>query len=366
MPPESSQSPARSRPKLLVLELWGLGDLTLATTLLQAAAERYEVTVVGKAHARALLGPSFPEVEFIPYDAPWTAYRGKYWMWKWRWDHLFSLLAQLRRRRFDAAVSVRSDPRDHLLMRIVSARERYGFPVRGSEALLTHSLARSRPKQHRVEDWREIGRGLGLSGIDTAAPRLDHAQYRSSRVDELLAGLRKPLVCLHAGARIPVRRWPEKNFAYVIEQMRREYDFHLAVIPDPDGYGQGLSPLVDSMLTSLEVPDMVDVLGRADLVLCNDSGPGHIAAACGRPTFVVFGPGDPDCFRPWGETHHLVIEDICKWRPCYDYCKFPEPYCMTKLLPEIEWPKMRAHLEALITRGVLPRALRREEGPVHS
>ena len=346
--------PSSPRPKLLVFELWGLGDLTFSTPVLRAAVERYDVTVVGKAHARPLLEPTFPQIRFLSYDAPWTAYRDKYRLWKWHWGELLALIGQLRRERFDAAISVRNDPRDHLVMWLVRAAESYGFPLKGSAAFLTHPLIRSQQKQHKVEDWRDFGRAVGLPGMDSAEPQLDHARYRASAVDELLCGVAKPLICLHPGARIVVRRWPEENFAAIVERMRRRYDFHLALIPDPDGYGLGLAPLADSVLPELSVDQLVDVLGRASLLLCNDSGPGHIAASCGRPAFVIFGPTDPEWFRPWGEQHHLVIRDICPWRPCFDYCKFSEPYCMTKLLPEQAWPEIREHLDGLIARGLVP------------
>lgn len=324
--------------------------------MLRAAVERYDVTLVGKKHALPLLGPTFPQIRFLPYEAPWSAYLDKYRLSRWNWRELLVLLARLRHERFDVAISVRNDPRDHLFLRLTGARERYGFPVRGSSAFLTHPLHRSRPKQHKVEDWRDLGRALGFPGMDSAEPALDHAAYRSPRIEALVAGLEKPLVCLHPGARIPVRRWPESYFAYVIERLRREFDFHLALIPDPDGYGQGLAHLADSVLPGLEVGELVDVLGRSEFLLCNDSGPGHIAASCGRPSIVIFGPTDPDWFRPWGGEHHLVIRDVCPWRPCFDYCKFAEPYCLTKLLPERAWPEVRAFVTKLLAR---------RDGPLH-
>jgi heptosyltransferase-2 len=166
-------------------------------------------------------------------------------------------------------------------------------------------------------------------------------------------------VCLHPGARIAVRRWPESYFRNIVERMRAQFDFHLALSPDPDGYGSGLAPLSDSLLPPLDVGELVDVLGRAELLICNDSGPGHIAASCGRPALVIFGPTDPDWFRPWGDRHHLVIRDICPWRPCFDYCKFTEPYCMTKLEPDRAWPEIREYLEGLVARGVVCRAFQR-------
>jgi ADP-heptose:LPS heptosyltransferase len=348
------------QPRLLVLELWGLGDLTFSTPMLRQAVEKFSVTLVGKAHARPLLAGTFPEIEFVAYDAPWSAYKDKYRLWRWNWRELMALIGQLRRHDFDAAVSVRNDPRDHLLLLLAGAKRRYAFPVRGSSAFLTDPLVHRNPKQHRVEDWREIGRALGFEGMDVLEPRLEHARYRSPRVDALLKKVDKPMVCLHPGARIPVRRWPEANFAYVVQQMRGDFDFHLALVPDPDGYGLNLAPLADTILPPLDVSELVDVLGRAELLLCNDSGPGHIASCCGRPAIVVFGPTDPDWFRPWGDIHHLVIRDICPWRPCFDYCKFPEPYCITMLKPDRAWPRIREHMDGLIERGVLPTALRKQ------
>jgi heptosyltransferase-2 len=343
----------RKAGKLLVLEFWGLGDLTFSTPLLQAASPEYEVTLVGKAHARPLLGPTFPQMRFVSYDAPWSAYRGKYDPRRWNWIELMMLILRLRRERFDAALSVRNDPRDHLLMRLVGAKRRYGFPRRGSQFLLTHPRRRTRLKQHKVEDWRDLGRALELPGMDTAQPRLEHAHYRTPLGEQVYAGIRKPVICLHPGARIAVRRWPEPYFETVIRELRQEFDFHLILVPDPDGYGSSLVPLADTVLRPLTIRELVDVLGRVDLLLCNDSGPGHLAASCGKPAIPIFGPTDPDWFRPWGDLHHLVIRDICPLRPCFDYCRFPEPYCLTKLKPQEASPEINAHIRNLIDRRAL-------------
>jgi ADP-heptose:LPS heptosyltransferase len=335
-----------------VLEFWGVGDLTFATPLLEAARARYEITLIGKAHAAALLQPTFPDVRFLSFDAPWSAYRNKYALWRWSWRELFGLLHQLAGEHFAAAVSVRPDPRDHVFMLLAGARTRYGFPRRGSQALLTHPVLRSRHKQHKVEDWRDLGHALGLAGMDNADPHLAHDQYRHPSVDQMLGGLEgKPVFCLHPGARIGVRRWPEAYFAFIVKKLREHFDFHLVLVPDPDGYGSTLGPLADTVLRPLTLPELVDVLGRVDLLLCNDSGPGHIAAACGRTVIPIFGPTDPNSFRPWGPQHHIVIRDICPWRSCFDYCKFAQPYCMTKLEPERAWPEIYGFV-----RGLFPRA----------
>jgi heptosyltransferase-2 len=334
-----------------------LGDLTFATPFLRAAQAQYDITLVGKEHAAQLLQPTFPAIQFISFEAPWSAYRGKYALWRWNWPELLSLFQRLRAERFTAAVSVRNDPRDHLFMLLAGARTRYGFPVKGSGAFLTHPLYRGSVRQHKVKDWSDLGRVLGLPKTEDGGPQLAHAQYRSPAVDAMFAGhTGKPIVCLHPGARIAVRRWPEPYFIYIVEKLRAHFDFHLVLVPSPEGCGPDLASRADLVLRPLTVPELVDVLGRGHVLLCNDSGPGHIAAACGRPVIPIFGPTDPDWFRPWGDQHHVVIRDICPWRPCFDYCKFAEPYCMTKLLPERVWPEIHQHLRCLLERGLLPAA----------
>ncbi len=345
--------------KILVLELWGIGDLTFATPLLRQALEAgEEVHVLAKDYARELLQPTFPEIRFFAVDMPWCRYRGKYRLWEWDWRELASLVWRLRRQHYDCAVSVRNDPRDHLLMRLIGARERYGFPKGGSRIFLTHGVSRSRPgKQHKVEDWRDLGAAMGLPGMKSAQPRLAPGAYATPRSQEPLRDRSRPLLCLHTGARIAVRRWPVAYFAKLVAAMRQEFDFRLLLIPDPDGYGETLAPLADEVVAGLSLTELADLLEHTDLLLCNDSGPAQIAAAFGKPTIPIFGPSEPEWFRPWGSMHKVVIRDFCPWRPCFDYCAFAEPYCMTQLLPERVWPEIREHVHSLIGQGLLPRAL---------
>ena len=353
--------------KILVLELWGLGDLTFLTLLLEGALKAGdEVHLIGKGHARALLEPTFPSVRFFSFDAGWTKFHNKYHFWEWNWRAFFALLWQLRKEYYDVAVSVRDDPRDHLLMTLIGARERYGFSQFGSGILLlTHPLESTHgPSQHKVEDWRDLGAALGFPGMASAQPRLCLPAYRSARIDAVLQGVEKPVVTLHTGARIAVRRWPADHFEEIIQRMRQVFDFHLILIPDLDGFGSQLAPLADTVLNDLTLTELVDVIGRSHLLLCNDSGPAHLAAACERPAIAMFGPTHNDWFRPWGPLHRIVLRDICPHRPCFDYCRFSEPYCLTKLLPAHVWPEIHGHVLKLIDQGVLPSDLLRNPSPV--
>ncbi len=331
------------RKKLLVVELWGIGDLVFATTLLRQAIRQYDVTLLAKPHARPLLEKTMPELQHVTWDAPWTAFTGKYRWWRWHWREILVLLANLRGRHFDAAVSVRDDPRDHVLMRMIGAPRRIGFPRPGVNRWLTERLRRLPGSQHKVEDWRMLAEKLGLEGAARATPALlaTRPENRGSI----------PRVCLHVGARIAVRRWPIASFTELIRRLRARFKFHLTLVPDPDGHGAELAPLADEFLPRLDLDQLVTLLAASDMLICNDSAPGHLAAAVGTPVLALFGPTDPVRYRPWGDAHRVVIRDLCPHRPCFDYCKFPEPYCLTRLTPDAIWPEVEAWFAAQISKG---------------
>jgi heptosyltransferase-2 len=341
IPPESQNASSVEisdrRPAMLVVELWGIGDLAMATPLLQAALARYEVTLLAKPHARALLARTYPQLKFIEWDAPWSAFTGKYRLWSWNWSALRRVLHEMRAGNFAIAVTGRrADPREHLLMLLARIPRRVGFPYRGTPGLLNDPINPGPTPRHIVEDWRALALHLDLDS--KLEPRLDGQLH--PRVD--VAAAARPVLCLHVGSRIPVRRWPEKYFADVIQRLRARFQFELILIADPDGYGLGLAPLADRTIETIGLDELVGVLSSAAMVLCNDSGPGHVAAACGGSVLAIFGPGDPNRCYPWGSRSGMIIRDLCPYRPCFDYCRFPEPYCLTKLTVDEVWPEIES------------------------
>jgi ADP-heptose:LPS heptosyltransferase len=62
------------KPKLLVVELWGLGDLVIATPFLQGASQKYRVTLLAKPYAVDVYRRFWPEVTVVPFIAPWTTF----------------------------------------------------------------------------------------------------------------------------------------------------------------------------------------------------------------------------------------------------------------------------------------------------
>lgn len=331
--------PNLPRPKLKVLlvELWGLGDAIFLTGVINNLINRdVEVTLLAKPATRALLEPSFSLVRWEEFDAPWTRFSGKYCLWRWPWLQIFGLLVRLRSQRFDIAASVRSDPRDHLLIWLCGTVRRVGMQAPCSNLFLTDELSIC-PREHRVETWSRINSSLWDHEYKILSPTLP-------RDPDCIARAERPIT-IHVGARIAVRRWPINHWKTLIAEIRKRTNLPIEVILDPDGFGSELAPLVNNIHCDLTLSELVTVINRANVFLANDSGPSHIAAALRIPVFAIFGPTEPNWFRPYGEKNHVAIRDICPHRPCFDYCKFSEPYCLTKLMPKEVWEELHLFLD---------------------
>ena len=198
------------RPKLLVVELWGLGDLVIATPFLQAASQRYAVTLLAKPYAVDLQKRFWAGVRVVPFVAPWTAFKQlhKYRLWAWPWREMLRLRNELAAEQFDFGLSARwRDPRDHVLLSLVRAKTRLGFPHLGSGINLARPLARPEPQAHHYESWRVMAQALGFEVPAREALVLPH-----SRPDgEIL---------VHTGAGQPVRVWPLERYRRLVAGLR--------------------------------------------------------------------------------------------------------------------------------------------------
>jgi ADP-heptose:LPS heptosyltransferase len=83
---------------------------------------------------------------------------------------------------------------------------------------------------------------------------------------------------------------------------------------------------------SFPLREFLAVLARCSFVVCNDSGPMHMAGVLGVPVVAIFGSTFPEWFCPPGENHRVVVRRDMPCRPCGDRCLLDEPYCL-RLIP---------------------------------
>lgn len=342
-----------------------MGDGVLSLPFVRAAREHFDVTVV----CSPLVAPLFRRVvgadHTIAWEPPWTGPTMSSRFFRWGRAGIRTLIRQLRG--LNPAVSVCSwaDPRTQLLMTLCGAPVRIGFPasmtnllashlswrrrqVRAGRAfaavaktilwrpLLTHSLSRANYRQHHIEDWCQIAGELGLAW-DTTPPWLPVGELDSAAPAPLCDSPReagRPVCVVHAGGRLPCKRWPYERFASVIEAVLTPQEIPVVLIQAPGDEAPVVSGPHQKVVATPALDDLINVIEHADLVLCNDSLAAHLGAALGKRVVTVFGTGSPDWFVAYGNRDLAVESDVCPDRPCMDHCTQSSYICLEAIAVE--------------------------------
>jgi heptosyltransferase-2 len=132
---------------------------------------------------------------------------------------------------------------------------------------------------------------------------------------------------IHTGAGQPVRVWPLEKYKNLASQLRRE-NFQVQIACDADQRGWWLRSGENNVATPATVKELIALIDSAGAFIGNDSGPGHLAAFCGVPTFTIFGPQLPEWFAPLHPAAEWIEGNACPYKPCSDYCRFATPFCL--------------------------------------
>ncbi|MBI2301929.1 MAG: glycosyltransferase family 9 protein [Armatimonadetes bacterium] len=311
---------------IYVVKLLGLGSVVNATPLLRAlrgAYPRARLLFVGFEGLGALL-------DRLPLVDDRVLLRDRS-LWLLAWDAV-RLFVRAWRERPELVIDLEVHARaSTILTTLTAARNRAGFTHSTAmfrSGLYTHLLYFNR-WAHIADCYLQLGRLLGADSDDTRLepPRLlDRDQ---AEVEEYLAGRRVGEAFLAVNANVgelcEERRWPPERFSRAVEELLELGLGPLVLIGAPsetalnqrviDGVREELREQVHQAAGALTLGGTLALLARARLLLTNDSGPLHLAAALGTPTVSLWGPGLPQTFRP-RHGHHRVIFHGVYCSPC--------------------------------------------------
>lgn len=225
------------------------------------------------------------------------------------------LVRELRRTSYDLIVDFQGLTRSAILALTAKGGPTVGFArPREAAARLAYRHRFNVPDGHAVV--RNAALVNALAGENAPIPTLQLPENPANAAEfrQIVGTVPEELVVLLPGSRWESKKFPASLFATVIRQIHAKRPKCVFAILGgssdreeqeeirrevPDGF-----PLLElAGRTSLGV--MMEVLRKARLVLGNDSGPMHAAAALNTPVFGFFGPTDPDKTGPYGTMHHI-------------------------------------------------------------
>lgn len=259
----------------------------------------------------------------------------------------------LRRFAADVTIDIEGEQKSATLSRLSGARQRIG-PPRHHGSWFYNDIRKPDHSGHR---W------LGYASLSQpAAPR--PSRYLPLTTDqagreELLAVTGHlpagPRVLIHAGATRTYKMWHPEQFATLCQRLRRA-----GCVPVLVGAGQKDRSQIERLQGFLNAPvyDLCDQLSLAGLVALmqdsqgyvgNDSGPMHLAAACGLPTVALFGPTDDMQWAPLSEKAVTLRRQPCRSDCARNSCALDSYPCLQSITVD-------QVLEQLGRLGVLPEA----------
>ncbi|SPR99100.1 glycosyltransferase family 9 protein [Cupriavidus taiwanensis] len=323
---------------VLCVRLDNMGDVLMSTPAMQALADALpgrRLTLL-TSHSAAALGPHLPMVSrVLAWDAPWARHAedraasapGPAIAACARW---------LARLRFDAAVIFTVYSQSPLPAAVLCALA--GIPLRlaccreNPYTLLSDWVPDTEPgTQPGQRPRHEAQRQLDLVAQVGALPRDTRLRFCvlasdrtavAGRLAAIRAGRSGPVVVVHPGASAPSRRWPPARFAQVAHALAVKVGAHVLVTGDAAEHdivravcaAAGHARVVP-LAGALRLGEMGALLEAADLLVSNNTGPVHLAAALGTPVVDLYALTNPQ-HTPWQVPHRTLFADVpCRY--CY-------------------------------------------------
>jgi lipopolysaccharide heptosyltransferase II len=159
-------------------------------------------------------------------------------------------------------------------------------------------------------------------------------------------------ILIQPGARWVNKRWPVENYSNLIRLLaaeRPEFRFAIMGSQEDKAFGEVLEKADPKRCLDLtgkvSLPEMVEWIRLSSLMITNDTGPMHVAAALAKPVVAVFGPTEPRRTGPYRQLQNVVRIDL-PCAPCLkSYCTYSKPMeCLKGIAPEMVLKRVTAAL----------------------
>jgi len=249
----------------------------------------------------------------------------------------------LKELKVDAALIFPRSTRSALAPWLARVPIRVGYDARGRRRFLTHRLTGWRPLRdgHRSTYFASIAEAFGaeVNGDWSLIPPPDAVADAERLLLALGRKTERPLVVLEPGASYGAAKcWPAERFGDLARALMA--DGHADVVTVGTDATRPIERIVAQRAPGLmrgagrtdDLNVLIGLLSKADVVVSNDTGPMHVAAAVGAPVLALFGASDPVVSAPIGPGTRKVIYEPEPCSPCFlRTCPVEGHPCLSKI-----------------------------------
>jgi lipopolysaccharide heptosyltransferase I len=327
------------RLKIFILKPSSLGDVIHALPVLRLLKQHLPDSEIHwwiEAGLAPLLQDDPDLAGVIPfYRQRWSSPRN--------WDELWRSIREIRAHHFDWVIDLQGLARSAVFAWLSGGELMVGLddPREGARGLYDIIVRRPSHETHAADWYLEALKTLGIP------VHLDFTWIpERPRVAQSLREKWQPSsarwIALQPGARWENKRWPVEYYAQLGAQLASEFpDTRFAVMGSETDreLGEIISRAAPGRCQNLagctSLPEMVEWIRLCEVMVTNDTGPMHVAAALGKPVIALFGPTDSRRTGPYGPYHSVLCQPL-PCAPCMkDSCAYEKPFeCLRSITPD--------------------------------
>lgn len=253
------------------------------------------------------------------------------------------LHSRLKRQGYDMVIDLQGLLRSGLITIGTGAPVRVGFAgAREGSTFFYNRKVVTDGNMHAVERYLKVAGALGCKSTDVVFP-FPLAKKELNGINEIKNSL-KDYAVLVPGARWETKIWPSESFGRLASMLPLSSVVvgSSGDIPVADRIVAMSEGKAVSLAGRTSLPELVEVMRGAQVVISNDSGPMHIAAALNIPVVALFGPTSPERTGPYGEGH-VIVRSAKECAPCFrKRCR--DSGCMKEISPGEVFENVRRFL----------------------
>ena len=244
---------------------------------------------------------------------------GKWWYRPKAFTELVKITRHLRKEKYDLVFDFQGRFRSAIFARLSSGKERFGMA--GTQEITspfyTHRITQSAESVHLVDYFLDM--------VCAAGAKRGKVEFGLKPQQQAANEIRKILTSNHAnadnyavfvpGATVEAKKWLIENFAVLADKVYKKYRYSIiaAGVESEKMITRELETLADVPVIDLagktSIRQLVALLAGARIVVSNDTGPAHIAAALGVPMVLIFGLTNPSRVGPYGRSETVAAID---------------------------------------------------------
>jgi lipopolysaccharide heptosyltransferase I len=306
---------ANNYKNILIIKPSALGDIALALPALSAIKKSFP-----DARISWLIRPEFAKLledhpyidQLILFD---RKFLGKSWYNPKAFAALIKLIKTFRDNKFDAIFDLQGLFRTAAFSWLAGCPNRFGMANARElgHIFYTKKIAQDADSLHLVDYYLKIVKASGAADLKVEFLLPEDAEA-SKHVRGLLdeKSLGKDYVIFVPCSAHHDKCWPQERFAELAKKIQQEFSLPVIAIgtasekPQIDQLGKLSDANIINMAGDLNLKQLVEILRNAKLVVSNDTGPGHIAAALASPLILLYGWSNPNRISPYNRPECML------------------------------------------------------------